>query len=29
MSGTTKEETNKNISKIITNIAKEVIIDKN
>ena len=29
MSGATKEETNKNISKIITNIAKEVIIDKN
>lgn len=28
MSGSTKEETNKNLHKIITNIAKEVVIDK-
>lgn len=29
MSGSTNEESNKNINKIISNIAKEVIIDKN
>lgn len=28
MSGITKEETNKNISKIISNVAKQVVIDK-
>jgi hypothetical protein len=28
MSGITKDETNKNINKIISNIAKEVIIQK-
>jgi hypothetical protein len=29
MCGSTKDETDKNINKIITNIAKEVTIDKN
>jgi predicted metallo-beta-lactamase superfamily hydrolase len=28
MSGSSAEETNKNINKIISNVAKEVIIDK-
>ena len=28
MSGLTKEESNKNINKIITNVAKQVTIDK-
>jgi predicted metallo-beta-lactamase superfamily hydrolase len=28
MSGTDKEECNKNINKIISNVSKEVIIDK-
>jgi hypothetical protein len=29
MSGSTTEESNKNINKIISNVAKEVIIHKN
>lgn len=28
MNGSTQEESNKNINKIISNVAKEVIIDK-
>jgi hypothetical protein len=29
MNGSTEEESNKNITKIINNVAKEVLIDKN